>query len=56
LVVKNGLNIFSFTSAGMPAPLSRMRISTVLPVFFVVARGIGSKSWSPFSVFRLVAA
>ena len=33
LVVKNGLNIFSFTSAGMPVPLSRMRISTVSPLW-----------------------
>ena len=31
LVVKKGLNIFSFTSAGMPVPLSRIRISTLLP-------------------------
>jgi hypothetical protein len=29
LVVKKGLNIFSSTPTGMPAPLSRMRISTV---------------------------
>ena len=36
-VVKNGLNIFAFTSAGMPVPLSRMRISTKLPRFFVLA-------------------
>src|SRR2546430_912975 len=28
VVVKNGSNIFSFTSSGMPVPLSRMRIST----------------------------
>ena len=27
-VVKNGSNIFSFTSGGMPVPLSRIRIST----------------------------
>jgi hypothetical protein len=26
--VKNGLNIFSFTSGGIPAPLSRILIST----------------------------
>src|SRR5262249_54464404 len=31
LVVKKGLNIFSFTCDGMPVPLSRMRISTWSP-------------------------
>src|SRR5260370_1778988 len=31
LVVKNGLNIFSFTSGGMPLPLSRILISTRAP-------------------------
>ena len=31
LVVKNGLNIFAFTSSGMPVPLSRMAISTLCP-------------------------
>src|SRR3982075_4148991 len=36
LVVKNGLNIFSFTSFG-PVPLSRIRISTLSPRFLVVA-------------------
>src|SRR5438876_6199643 len=56
LVVKNGLNIFSCTSAGMPVPLSRMRISTVVPRFFVVARRVGSKPGSLTSVLRLVAA
>src|SRR6201999_1769845 len=56
LVVKKGLNIFSFTSGGMPVPLSRMRISTVLPRFFVAASRTGSKSCPPFSFCRLVAA
>jgi len=42
LVVKNGLNIFSCTATEMPVPLSRMRISTVLPKLFVVALSIGS--------------
>ena len=31
LVVKKGLNIFSLTSAGMPARFQRIRISTLLP-------------------------
>jgi hypothetical protein len=39
LVVRKGLNIFSFTSGGMPVPLSRIRISTVSPRSLVVARG-----------------
>src|SRR4029077_5652570 len=56
LVVKNGLNIFSFPSSGMPLPLSRMRISTVVPRFFVVARRVGSKPGSLLSNLRLVAA
>ena len=42
LVVKNGLNIFSFTSAGMPVPLSRMVISTRSPRFLVAAAKVGS--------------
>ena len=42
LVVKNGLNIFSFTSGGMPVPLSRMRISTLSPRFLVAADSVGS--------------
>ena len=33
LVVKNGLNILSFTSGGMPVPLSRILISTLSPRF-----------------------
>src|SRR5450631_1828101 len=33
-VVKNGLNIFSLTSSGMPVPLSRILISTLSPRFF----------------------
>src|SRR5947207_9466971 len=31
------VDIFSCTPAGIPAPLSRLRISTVLPRLFVVA-------------------
>src|ERR1700677_1196920 len=54
-VVKNGLNIFSFTSAGIPVPLSRMRISTLSPRFFVAAVSGGSKP-SPASALRFVAA
>src|SRR4029077_13836140 len=42
LVVKKGLNIFSFTSCGIPVPLSRMRISTLPPRFFVTALRVGS--------------
>src|SRR5262245_42016148 len=42
LVVKNGLNIFSFTSGAMPVPLSRMLISTRSPRFLVAAERIGS--------------
>ncbi len=56
LVVKNGLNIFSFTSGGMPVPLSRMRISTVSPRFFVAALKRRLKVSSPVSDLRLVAA
>src|SRR6478752_359141 len=33
LVVKKGLNIFSFTSGGIPMPLSRILISTLAEVF-----------------------
>src|SRR5439155_8761036 len=55
LVVKKGLNIFSFTSKGIPVPLSRMRISTLLPRLFVVALKVGSKVLSP-AFLRLVAA
>src|SRR5579863_3877107 len=55
LVVKKGLNIFSLTSAGIPVPLSRMRISTFLPRSFVVAVSVGSKPLSPVSL-RLEAA
>jgi hypothetical protein len=47
LVVKKGLNISSFTSGGMPVPLSRMRISTWLPRFLVAALSTGSKSGLP---------
>src|SRR6476620_9043852 len=42
LVVKNGLNIFSFTSAGMPVPLSRILISTRSPRLLVAADSVGS--------------
>src|SRR2546423_1240825 len=55
LVVKNGLNIFSFTSRGIPVPLSRIRISTLAPRLLVVALSVGSKPSSPDSL-RLVAA
>ena len=51
LVVTKGLNIFSFTSGGMPVPLSRMRISTALPRFLVVASSVGSNPGPPFSVY-----
>src|SRR5215472_748425 len=37
LVVKNGLNIFSFTSGGIPVPLSRIPISTRSPRLLVTA-------------------
>src|SRR5258708_11209147 len=52
-VVKKGLNIFSFTSVGMPLPLSRMRISTACPRSLVVARRVGSNPELPISVLRL---
>ena len=42
LVVKNGLNIFSLTSGGMPVPLSRILISTLSPRFLVAADSVGS--------------
>src|SRR5262245_36878675 len=54
-VVKNGLNIFSFISEGIPAPLSRIRISTESPRLFVAASSVGSNPASP-SLLRLVAA
>src|SRR5262245_12397622 len=41
-VVKNGLNIFSFTSGGMPVPLSRILISTRSPRHLVDAARVGS--------------
>src|SRR6185295_12159642 len=56
LVVKNGVNIFSFTSGGMPVPLSRILISTLSPRLFVVAERTGSKAEPPFSLLRLVTA
>src|SRR3954466_14666587 len=55
LVVKKGLNVFSLISAGMPVPLSRMRISTLSPRFFVATISVGSKP-SPISVLRLAVA
>ena len=42
-VLKNGLKIFPLTSGGMPAPLSRMLISTPSPRLFVEAANVGSK-------------
>ena len=39
---KNGLNSFSFTSGGMPVPLSRILISTLSPRFLVAAASVGS--------------
>src|SRR5712672_3398662 len=42
LVVKNGLNILSFTSEGMPLPLSRILISTRSPRSLVAAARVGS--------------
>ena len=44
LVVKNGWNSLSLMSAGMPAPLSRTRISTCSPASRVVTLSVGSKS------------
>src|SRR5262245_42896763 len=41
LVVKKGLNIFSFISGGMPGPLSRILISTLSLRFLVVAVRVG---------------
>src|SRR5258705_4611973 len=42
-VVKKGLNIFSFTSGGMPVPLSRILISTLSPRFLVAAARLGQR-------------
>src|SRR5208283_2264808 len=42
LVVKNGLNILAFTSSGIPVPLSRMAISTLVPRSRVEAVSVGS--------------
>ena len=42
LVAKNGLNILSITSAGIPPPLSRILTSTRSPRFFVAAARVGS--------------
>ena len=55
LVVKKGLNIFSFTSGGMPVPLSRIVISMRSPRFLVVAVGVGSQSPPFASTLRLIA-
>jgi len=52
---ENGLNIFSSTSSGIPVPLSRIRISTVLPRFFVAAISTGSKA-SPSTDLRWATA
>jgi hypothetical protein len=38
---KKRMNIFSLTSFGIPVPLSRMRISTLSPRFFVTALSSG---------------
>src|SRR3954469_5602415 len=56
LVVKNGLKILSVSSAGMPVPLSRTRISTAPPISLVEARSTGLKSGSPVSLLRVIAA
>src|SRR5437868_12408368 len=45
LVVKNGLNILSLTFSGMPVPLSRIRISTLSPRFFVMIPESIRKIW-----------
>src|SRR5689334_23453802 len=42
LVVKKGLNIFSFTSGRIPTPLSRIVISTLSPRLLVAAASTGS--------------
>src|SRR5215204_4488620 len=55
LVVKNGSNIFSLTSGGMPVPLSRIRISTRSPRFRVAAKRVGSYGAVARS-FRFTAA
>src|SRR5262245_56714909 len=55
-VVKNGLKILSFTSGGMPVPLSLMRISTRSPRSFVLALSVGSKVPSASCARRFVAA
>src|SRR5262245_59657241 len=41
-VVKNGLNILSFTSGAIPVPLSRIVISTRSPRFLVLAARMDS--------------
>ena len=56
LVVKNGLNIFSFTSGGMPVPLSRILISTLSPRFLVAAASVGSYPSPSACALRFVAA
>ena len=52
MVVKNGLNIFSFTSAGMPVPLSRIRISTASRFSGGCANGAGCPCSSSRSAVR----
>src|SRR5208282_1125357 len=56
LVVKNGLNIFAFTSAGMPVPLSRMAISTLFPRSRVEAMIVGSQAPFGSLCLRFVVA
>ena len=51
-VVKNGLNIFSFTSSGIPVPLSRILISTRSPRF----TGGRYKGWLVVASIRLCTA
>ena len=57
LVVKNGLNIFSFTSGGIPVPLSRILISTRSPRFLGRRQQGSARSRRHlFPLLRLVAA
>ena len=56
LVVKKGLNIFAFTSSGIPVPLSRIVISTLCPRLRVAAVIVGSYAGSASECFRFVVA
>src|SRR6478672_4786895 len=56
LVVKNGLNIFSFTSGVIPVPLSRILISTRSPRFLVEAARVGSLLPPFLATLRLFTA